>query len=101
MAGSHFTGPLKVAGVSSSAAGNNEYLTPIQGAVTSNLTLTGMAVGDVIKGAFRIKFSAALLPTVSNLTSVATAGTNLIKLTGKTTVSSLVLIHWVDVSAAS
>ena len=101
MAGSHFTGPLKAVGAISSAAGTNSYFTPLQGAVTSNLTLTGMAVGDVIKGAFRIKFSTALLPTVSNLTSVATASTNLIKLTGKTTVSSLVLVHWVDVSQAS
>jgi len=70
------------------------------GDTSSTITFSGVAVGDKILGAFRLRGWAGT-PVVSNLTSVAVAGTNSITFTGKPGVASgLVFGTYVDVSEA-
>ena len=102
MAGMHVTGPVKVTGSLNGTTAGNEYVTLVAGSgTTSVLTVTGMVAADVVKAAYRVQKWSTASPTISNLTSVAVPGAGSVTLTGKTTGTSLVLVHWVDVSAAS
>ena len=71
------------------------------GSTASTITFTVIAAGDIVIGAFRLRGWAGA-PVVSNLTSIAVAGTDKITFTGSPGVASgLVFGAYVDVSAAS
>lgn len=101
MAGTHVTGPVKSEGKISSGAGFNIVPFSAVGTTASTITITGIAAGDVVLGAFRLRGWAGV-PVVSNLTSVAVASANTITFTGKPGVASgLVFGTYVDVSEAT
>ena len=113
MAGTHLTGPLAIEGAAtvgstlktvgkvSSAGSFNIVPFAAVGSTASTITFTGIAAGDIVIGAFRLRGWAGA-PVVSNLTSIAVAGTDKITFTSSPGVASgLVFGAYVDVSAAS
>lgn len=101
MSGTHLTGPIKSEGKISSGAGFNIVPFSVVGSTASTITVAGVAAGDIILGAFRLRGWAGV-PVVSNLTSVAVASANTITFTASPGVASgLVFGAYVDVSAAT
>ena len=95
------TGTLKVSGKVSSAGSFNIVPFAAVGSTASTITVTGVAAGDIIIGAHRLRGWAGV-PVVSNLTSIAVASANTITFTASPGVASgLVFGAYVDVSAAT
>ena len=113
MGGTHLTGPLVVEGASTLgstlkttgkvSSGGSFNIVPFAAVAStaSTITVSGIAAGDVIIGAHRLRGWAGV-PVVSNLTSIAVASANTITFTSSPGVASaLVFGSYVDVSAAT
>jgi hypothetical protein len=92
MAGGHSAGYIN------SLKGFNLIPFILSGTVTSVMTLTGIAKGDIVAACYRIKSWTGAGPTVSNLTSVCTTSTNTLNIVGKTTASSMVFGMYVRIA---